>query len=261
MMRRILPALLVGVVFLVVFAGCEKKDAPVATSFRNPLPQVILWAWERPEDLTFLDSEQFGVAFLSQTLVLEGNEVVFRPRRQPLKVSPATKLVAVTRIESTKTTGERVALSPAQTATLVSLILKTLDLKNVSAIQIDFDAAKSEREFYRELLIKVRESLPNHVPLSMTALASFCLGDRWLQDLPVDEAVPMVFRMGLDSQGIRSFLASGNDFREPLCRSSYGIALDEPVNMNLESARRVYVFNNRPWKPEDVSSFERRAGQ
>lgn len=91
--------------------GCAAKGPAVVTHARNTLPPVILWAWERPEDLTFLDPERVGVAFLAQTLLLQNEDVVFRPRLQPLRVSPKTKLIAVTRIESTKTTGERAALS------------------------------------------------------------------------------------------------------------------------------------------------------
>jgi len=219
------------------------------------LPRIILWAWERPEDLEFIDPQRFGVAFLAQTLALSGEEVIFNPRKQPLKVRPETKLIAVTRIESQKTTGKRAALSPAQRAKLVTLILKTKDLTNVSAIQIDFDAITSEREFYRALLGDLRKQLPDNVPLSMTALASFCLGDLWLADLPVDEAVPMIFRMGTDDKPIRNFLAGGNDFNEPLCRKSYGIALDEPLQMKFSGARRLYVFNVRAWAERDLQSL------
>src|SRR3982750_598009 len=58
----------------------------------NRFPARILWAWERAEDLEFLDPNQFAVAFLAQTLVLKNDEVVFRPRRQPLKVGPKVRL-------------------------------------------------------------------------------------------------------------------------------------------------------------------------
>ena len=219
------------------------------------LPQIILWAWERPEDLEFVDPQRFAVAFLAQTLALSGEEVILNPRRQPLKVNPETKLIAVTRIESRKTTGKRAALSPAQRERLVTLISKTQELRNVSAIQIDFDAVSSEREFYRALLADLRKQLPDNVPLSMTALASFCLGDRWLSDLPVDEAVPMIFRMGADDRPIRNFLGGGNDFNEPLCRKSYGIALDEPLQMKFQESRRLYVFNVRSWTEKDLQSL------
>jgi len=219
-------------------------------------PKKILWAWERPEDLEFLDPNQFGVAFLAQTLVLKGDEVVFSPRHQPLKVRPETKLIAVTRIESRKTTGAPSALSATQRAQLVERILKTLHFGNVAAIQIDFDAVTSEREFYRQLLTDLRQKLPDNVPLSMTALASFCVGDRWLNDLSVDEAVPMVFRMGADNGAIKSFLANGNDFREPICRRSYGIALDEPLDVKFDPSRRHYFFNVRSWSKEDVLALQ-----
>jgi hypothetical protein len=89
----------------------------------------------------------------------------------------------------------------------------------------------------------------------MTALASFCVGDRWLSDLPVDEAVPMIFRMGADDQTIKRLLAEGNDFREPLCRKSFGVSLDEPVQIQFDASRRRYVFNPRPWT-ESAGSLE-----
>jgi Protein of unknown function (DUF3142) len=222
----------------------------------NRFPPRILWAWERAEDLEFLDPHQFAVAFLAQTLVLKNDEVVFNPRRQTLKVGPDTKLIAVTRVESQKTTGAPAALSANQRQRLVELVLKTLELKNVSAVQIDFDAASSERAFYRSLLQELRQRLPDNMPLSMTALASFCVGDPWIRDLPVDEAVPMIFRMGADDRTIKSFLARGNDFREPICRNSYGIALDEPLAMNVDRSRRQYIFNVRAWTANDVLPFQ-----
>jgi hypothetical protein len=247
--------LLLVVLSLVLLFSCKRRVSTRNRADEKGLPPVMLWAWERPEDLEFLDPRYFGVAFLAQTLALSGEEVIFNPRRQPLKVSPQTKLIAVTRIESQKTTGKRAALSLVQRDRLLALILKTRELTNVSAIQIDFDAVTSEREFYRALLNDLRRQLPDDVPLSMTALASFCLGDRWLADLPVDEAVPMIFRMGTDDKPIRNLLSSGNDFKEPLCRKSYGIAIDDPVQMKIAEGRRVYVFNSHAWTRNDLASL------
>jgi len=227
----------------------------------NNFPSRIIWAWERPEDLEFLDAREFGVAFLAQTLILRSDEVIYKPRRQPLKVAPQTKLIAVTRIESQNVTGGPSFLTGSQREKLLERILNTLDLPNVSAIQIDFDAAQSERSFYRTLLQELRNSLPDKVPLSMTALASFCVGDLWIEDLPVDEAVPMIFRMGADDRSIKSFLADGNDFNEPLCRQSYGIAVDEPVQTKFDDSRRQYVFNVRSWTQQDVLNLQSRAGK
>jgi hypothetical protein len=247
------------VLAVLLFAGCNSINTRNRIA-ENNFPLVILWAWERPENLEYVDPQRFGVAFLAQTLTIKADEVRYDPRRQPLKVHPNAKLIAVTRIESEKTTRERAALSDEQRWKLVERILKTLELENVTAIQVDFDAVSSERDFYRKLLQDLRRQLPDNVPLSMTALASFCVGDRWLSDLPVDEAVPMVFRMGTDSDRIKNMLSSGADFRGNLCQRSYGIALDEPIKTSFEKQRRVYVFNAHSWTPTDVSALGERFG-
>ena len=246
---------------LISLAACQSKRPARNRLDENHFPRIVLWAWERPEDLKSINAGRFAVAFLAQTLVLKGDNVISEPRHQPLDVSPETKLIAVTRIESQKQTGQRAALSEAQERKLVSLILRTRELRNVSAIQIDFDAAASEREFYRALLSDLRTKLPDNVPLSMTALASFCVGDRWLKDLAVDEAVPMIFRMGADDRTIKNLLASGEDFHEPLCQRSYGIAIDEPLEIKFKPERRVYIFNDHSWTANDIETAIARVGQ
>ena len=254
-LKRSAAILSIAAFVLFAFDSCRRKQT------RNRLdeshfPPIVLWAWERPEDLRTLDSKRYAVAFLAQTLVLQGDEVIFKPRHQPLQVSPNTKLMAVTRIESQKITGQRAALSEAQRQKLVSLIVNTASMGNVSAIQIDFDAASSERDFYRSLLQDLRQRLPDSVPLSMTALASFCVGDRWLDELPVDEAVPMIFRMGADDRTIKNLLAGGDDFREPLCQKSYGVATDEVFEMKRDASRRLYIFNSRAWNESSIVALK-----
>jgi hypothetical protein len=131
----------------------------------------------------------------------------------------------------------------------------------VRAIQIDFDVTVSERNFYKSLIEELRRELPENLPLTVTALASWCVGaagDRWLREMPADEAVPMIFRMGADDKPIREFLARDNDWREPLCRGSYGVALDEPVRMNFKTGRRFFVFKSEPngWQAKDLRRLE-----
>jgi hypothetical protein len=254
--RRQFAALLLLPTLLAIPA-CQTSNARNRVNERE-FPRVMLWAWERPEDLQFINTNRYGVAFLAQTLTLKNDDVLLKPRRWPLKVSPATRLIAVTRIESRKTTGQSVSLSDKQRERLTTLIVKTIQEGNVSGIQVDFDAVVSERDFYRSLLHDLRRKLPDNVPLSMTALASFCIGDRWLSDLPVDEAIPMVFRMGKDSAAIKDMLGQGHDFRDGICRRSYGIAVDEPIDARLNSERRVYVFNSQPWSLEDLAELEKR---
>src|SRR5689334_10021870 len=120
-LNRKLSLLLLAALLPLGALSCKTK----ATRNRfdeNGFPRRVLWVWERPEDLEFLDPQKFAVAFLAQTLTLKDNEVVFDPRRQPMKVSPNVKLIGVTRIESQKTTGTPAALSPAQREKLVALI-------------------------------------------------------------------------------------------------------------------------------------------
>jgi hypothetical protein len=197
------------------------------------LPPVIVWAWERPEKLDFINTDQVGVAFLAKTIRLKGDRVIAKPRLQPLQLAPGTKLIAVVRIESDHPT-----LSSTQLQRTAAEITK---LSAVSVVQIDFDATVSERDFYRALLREVKPRVPS---LSITALASWCAGDNWLSDLPIDEAVPMLFRMGRD-RGLRNF-------DSPICRNSAGVSTDEPIN--APAADRLYIFNPNPWSRESLSS-------
>ena len=154
------------------------------------------------------------------------------------------------RIES-----DRPGLTPAQRRQAVAAILAwTQTSPRYAAVQIDFDATVSERLFYRRLLEELRSELPAAIPLSITALASWCLGDRWLEDLPIDEAVPMLFRMGIDEDAIRTALARGDDFRDPRCRTSYGLATDEPLPP-MRPGRRLYVFHPEAWTEAAYGSF------
>lgn len=243
----VLALLFSAVPFFFLF-GCRSQ--PPKNEPMGKFPTIILWAWERPENLEFIDPKQYGVAYLAQTLELNADEVTIRPRRQPLQIPSETKVIAVTRIETNK--ASLPSLSDGQKEKIISAVLKTLDAENVRALQIDFDATVSERDFYRSILHGLRTVLPRDFAISITALASFCIGDGWIRDLPVDEAVPMIFRMGADEKNVREFLANGNDFSVPLCRTSYGIATDEPLKIDYQSERRVYVFNAKPWRSVDL---------
>jgi hypothetical protein len=238
----------------VFLTGCQSKRE-VNPRLNNEMPKKILWAWERPEDLRFIDTNQFGAAYLAQTLFLQNDEIIFKPRRQPLEISPETYLIAVTRIETSKIGGKRPAFNTSQLEKMVDLIKNTIQRPNVKAVQIDFDAVGSERKFYRDFIVKLKNSLPENFPLTMTALASWCVGDEWFNDFPVDEAVPMAFEMGADNDKIRSFLSVGNDWREPLCRGSYGISVEEPLNVDFKPNRRFYYFKSKAWEKADLEKL------
>ncbi|MFH1147257.1 MAG: DUF3142 domain-containing protein [Pseudomonadota bacterium] len=209
-------------------------------------PPIMLWAWERSEDLTFIDTHRVGVAFLARTVYIRDGKVYVRPRLQPLRVPENTYVEAVVRIET-----DRIAkrLSPDDYSKLLKVVADATNMPDVSGLQIDYDAVRSERPFYAELIQDMRHQLPDSVSLSITALASWCTYDCWFSGLPLDDAVPLLFRMGPNQGQIRDYLERGKDF-QPMCRRSIGIATDE-ICPRLPPVRRIYVFNPKSWARDD----------
>jgi hypothetical protein len=223
-----------------VFALVALSAAPRAPLARTSLPPLMLWAWERPTDLRDLPAGA-GVAFLAQSVHLKTGTIALTPRRHRLLVTPSTPLLAVTRIDAAPS--ELVDLTEDETRRLATSIAGTAALPRVRGVQIDFDATLSQRPLYRRLLHEVRRQLGPEAFVSMTALASWCVHDGWLDGLPVDEVVPMLFQMGVGERVPQRI-------RAPVCRAALGIALDEPVPL---SAPRTYVFNNRPWSATTIT--------
>ncbi|HEY0324311.1 MAG TPA: DUF3142 domain-containing protein [Pyrinomonadaceae bacterium] len=241
---------LLSALAMLLFVRLQNEKALAIGAATNPgarmagFPKLFLWAWERPEQLSFINPREVGVAFLAKTIYLRGEQFIQRPRMQPLKVPPRTTIVAVVRIEAVRDSPP--ALNASQQAETVAALVEAANAPNVSGLQIDFDAALSERQFYKNLLRDLRPRLPQAMPLSITALASWCIDDNWLDGLPVDEAVPMLFRMGLDEQRIKSYLKEGGQFRSPLCRLSNGVSTDEQVKLASPGAR-TYIFHTQAW--------------
>jgi hypothetical protein len=248
-------ALLTFVLLVGAVHSIERKELGRTRTIVNAktrlslLPPIILWAWEKPEQLDSIDPQKVGVAFLSQTLYLRSDKVVARPRMQSLNVPGGTRLIAVTRIESDRAAPP--SLAHEQMTNAVAKIAELAHLPQVVAVQVDFDATRSERNFYHDLLLALRRELADSTGLSITALASWCKGDNWLDDLPIDEAVPMLFRMGLERRQILSQLQSGERFNASLCGSSSGISTDEPLEY-VPPTPHLYIFNPKPWTKIEV---------
>jgi hypothetical protein len=192
--------------------------------------------------------------------------------------------MAVVRIEtpagtrvSANSAGERgnANYSEAAIAELARVIAETGKFPEVRALQIDFDAAGSEHRFYSSLLQAVRKELPPETRLSITALASWCAGDRWLEDLPpgtIDEAVPMLFRMGQGSSDFWQLLRSRRQFTVASCRNSVGVSVDELLSRDIlngkfagsagdPSGKRIYIFSPRAWTRDVVHNVMQEAGR
>jgi hypothetical protein len=241
MIRRVLLA---SALFCAAAAAGTRPDRMAR------LPATMLWAWEHPQDLRAIDPRTTGVAYLALTLRLDGERITRVPRQQPLCVPAGTRLVAVARLESG---GE-----PPSIAVIDDLArdLGALVRPGVEAIQLDYDAPRSARPFYRALVTRARRALPDSMGLSITALASWCVDDPWLRDLPVDEIVPMTFRMGRDDEVVRRTLATRGDFDCAECRRAVGLVTDEPAP-RLSGPRRVYWFQPGPWTPAALAAVRR----
>jgi hypothetical protein len=209
------------------------------------LPQKTLWAWERPEDLRAINPETTAIAWLDQSVLL-GSEVISQPRRQPLSYPSNATRIAVVRIE----TLPNARLDAAEEQQTVRLLLKSAERPGIAAFQVDFDATRSQRGFYSELLRDLRWQMPSGLQLSITALASWCSYDDWIAALPVDEAVPMLFRMEPDRRRASAALPEFR-IREPLCMSSVGISTHETWPEEM-AGKRIYIFADRGWR-EDLS--------
>ena len=211
---------------------------------RSPSRPVepVPWAWEHREDLRFI-GEHRSVAYYAGIITLVGDRVEVIPRHNPLLLPRNTHRIAVIRIET-----HHPHLDAKQRRATLDAIRHLY--RDAEELQIDFDAVRSERAFYRALLFDVRDAID--APLTITALASWCSGDRWMQGLPIDGAVSMLFRTG------HARIVPGADLAEPLCRANVGVSLDEPNlwSGGLLARRRVWAFNPGPWTEESWKSAE-----
>ncbi|MBF0550273.1 MAG: DUF3142 domain-containing protein [Deltaproteobacteria bacterium] len=251
--RMISIAALSALALVVIFINfgikiIDKRPSATFSARLAGFPMIMLWAWERPEKIDFIDTRRVGVAFLMKTIYLHDNQVVIRHRLNPLQYPPGTALMAVARIEVPP--GKAPVYSPDQESKVVAELLAISRLQGITAIQIDFDARVSARNFYRRVLLALRRQLPDSIALSITALASWGTYDRWLSNVKIDEAATMLFRMGPDRELFLQRLRSGQDFSPSMCRLSYGISTDEPLDKSLYqflSRRRIYIFHPKPW--------------
>ena len=219
------------------------------------LPDIVLWAWERPEDLRFIDPHKTAIAFLASSIELSNDVVKVHPRFQQLLLPHDALLIAVTRISTSVLATP--LLSEHQRKRTIGYILETSRIPGVKGIQIDFDAKVSERQFYRDLLNDLHRELPDSLSLTITALASWCRYDTWIDGLPLDDAIPMLFRLGPDRKEVLRRFQSGENFSLAVCQQSVGISTDEPAPV-IPHGRRVYIFNPQPWSADSFRSIIRR---
>ncbi|MYJ75180.1 MAG: hypothetical protein F4089_08805 [Gammaproteobacteria bacterium] len=168
--------------------------ATAAWTFRTDLagafgvavePHYYLWAWRREEDLSFIDPARVRVAAWTATIFLADGDFVVEHRANKITYPSDAQIVAVVRLEASGVAGDDTLSRLAD-----AIIAANRPFRPVEH-QVDFDARVSQRAFYRRLLEELRGRIGDSA-LSITALASWCFHDDWVETLPVDAVVPML---------------------------------------------------------------------
>jgi len=212
---------------------------------------LTIWAWERPEDLRFAPADA-EVAAQTGFIELSGNRLIVRGRRHPLSVAGNRVTTAVVHVQIDHR--RPLAWTPERATQVAASVLRLG--RRARRLQVDFEVRTSERPVLLAVLREVRAGLPKGVELSMTALASWCATEDWLVEAPVDEVVPMLFRMGPGGERLKARLAAGGDFANPACRTALAVSTDTPI-VRAPAGRRVYLFNPRSWTAADFERVRR----
>lgn len=224
-----------------------------ASAAPTPPSRLVVWAWERPEDLRFLPPGA-EIAVQSGFVELSGDRAYAHGRRFPLLARPGQVTTAVVHIQIDP--HRPLLWTPALRADAARAAVQLADAPGMKRVQIDFEVPASQRQVLLDLLTDVRAALPPSTPLSMTALASWCEHEDWLRRAPVDEIAPMLFRMGPEGGVIVRRLAAGGDF-QPVCRSALAVSADMPLPQ-APAGRRVYLFDPRSWTPAAFATVQKR---
>ena len=230
-----------GVLLLLTACGGQRQHSPKQT---KPPATIILWAWDRAEDLRFLHPGEAEVAALMETIYLRNGRAESWGRKLPLLLPDGMNPIPVIRLESD---GSELPSADSVASLLWRWIARSprhLQTASSQQIQIDFDARSSQRTWYGELIPLLRKWKPW---ISITALASWCLENPWFSGVP-DEAVPMLFQMGPRRNGILDRLYRQGHFADG-CRDALGISSAELLPWRPE-AKRVYIFNPQRWTRE-----------
>ncbi len=238
---------LVAVVLLVISVMGPVRRIEGGQSGES-LPDLMLWAWRRPEDLRFVDPVGIGVAALVGTATLDASGVRMARRLNPLRLPDGVSFLPVVRIEIDFREGPEFNQFLADT--LADAMYRLVAIHGeVRRLQLDFDAPLSVRPFYRKLLAALRKRVGDETFLSITALASWCSEKGWLEDLPVDEIVPMAFGMGRGAEVVFDRLAQSASIPSPACRGALGLTTGQLVRIP-SGFRRVYLFSPDAWTQE-----------
>ncbi|MBX9721728.1 MAG: DUF3142 domain-containing protein [Candidatus Obscuribacterales bacterium] len=239
------------------------QPMPARHEKTSELPSLILWAWTHNDDLRFVNSRDTAIAFYAGTIVLGLETANLQSRKNSLRINERVTCFPVFRIEK----AHRNEAASAKALDRANEIIHAYLAEHPSKIvQIDFDADTTDRQSYLIFLQELRKRLPRGTAVSITALASWCLDDKWLQHAPVDESVAMMFSMGKGHKDAIELLSkrkldSGSD-----CRQSIGISVsEENTNKKLKEFncfenKHIYAFSSLGWTKQRYDHLREEVG-
>jgi hypothetical protein len=250
---------------LVLFLSTLRADAAqlpeqVPQPAGHP-PRLMIWSWQKIEDLSAIDTSKVGVALLVGRFTVDRNKISLEPRLSQLQLPPGCYREAVARVEMKQMPDQR-KMEEVSTKLAHSIVNLVLAHSHYEGLQIDFDAKQLERPFYVHLLKQLRTQLPPGLTLSMTALASWSQGDPWLRQaiandhLPVDYVVPMFFTMGVGKEQALHLLQ--DNLPKPFKgHSAIGLSIGEAatisqISSKLNSLDRIYLFCSPGWQHDRI---------
>jgi len=231
-------------------------------------PKLIYWSWQHNDDLSHLNPADAGVAILVGRFCVNGEAFTFERNMCSVQLPAGIYREASVRLDIQDASALRSPASAEVLAEKLSTKIVAISLagsQRIAAVQIDFDARKSERGFYTLLLRKIRAKLPDSVKLSMTALASWCLSDNWISPshLPVDEVVPMLFSMGYGRDQAYQRLRQPQtlSFKSMGGRLAPGLSLQEAqafqlLGNRLAKYQRLYLFSSSGWNAKNCQTVK-----
>ena len=228
-------------------AGVSPTD--VAAS----LARGVAWIWPNsngPQTGATRVVPYREAAVLVESLVLRADGSTERTARTaPLTLPAGVHILPVVHVESAADTAAE--LTPTQVDAILAAVRRqaATAVAGAGLLQLDFEAPLRQREAYRTLVAAVRNTLPAQVRLSVTVLAHWCTQGDWLDQLPVDEVVPMLYRLGPHADGWRRRFAQDAAGLAQRCRGpALGFATNDPPSPALLArATRPYWFDESAW--------------
>lgn len=190
-------------------------------------------------------------AVLVESMVLRAHGVERGGRQRPLPLPAGIGVTPVIHVEAGPDSPDD--HTPEQREAVLAAVRRHAGVAAAGSgwLQLDFEAPRRQREAYRALVAGVREALPDGVRLSVTALAHWCTQGEWLDHLPVDEVVPMLYHLGPHADDWRRRFEQPSP-TAPLARRCRGPAMgfsiqDPPSPRLIARTERPYWFHEGAW--------------